>query len=80
VQVGVDTNGGEVQALTRALGQLPDAPATLVYMRPTSVFVTLSGYNDRTVVQQAVTNAKATLVPSTSSTEPATGPEAKGSA
>jgi membrane-bound ClpP family serine protease len=80
VTVSIDTNGGAVQALTRALGQLPDAPATIVYTRPTSVFVTLTGYNDRTIVQQAVANAQATIVPSTSSSEPATVTGAQGSA
>lgn len=79
VKVSIDRNGGDVQALTRALGQLPDAPATFVYMRPGSIFVTLTGYNDRTVVEQAVANAKATLVPSTGTAAPASA-GAKGSA
>lgn len=68
VEVNVDKNGGPVQSLTRALGSLPDAPATLVYVRPSTVFLTLTGYNDRTTVQQAVANAEATLPPPTTGT------------
>jgi hypothetical protein len=57
VQVNVDRNGKAVDALTRALGKLPAAPATLVYQRPAKLYVTLTGFNDKTVVQQAVANA-----------------------
>ncbi|MCW2964186.1 MAG: hypothetical protein JWO17_1438 [Actinomycetia bacterium] len=59
VLVDVDVNGGDVEALTRLLGKLPVAPATLVYMRPGTLFLTLTGFNDRTVVQQAIANAEA---------------------
>ena len=59
VLVDVDRNGGDVEVLTRLLGKLPIAPATLVYMRPGTLYVTLTGFNDRTVVQQAVANAEA---------------------
>jgi hypothetical protein len=58
VLVDVDANGGDVEALTRLLGKLPVAPATLVYMRPGTLFLTLTGFNDRTVVQQAIANAE----------------------
>jgi hypothetical protein len=57
VTVDVDGNGGDVEVLTRLLGQLPVAPATLVYLRPATLYVTLPGFNDRTVVQQAAANA-----------------------
>jgi hypothetical protein len=55
--VGVDSNGGTVGALTRLLGKLPVAPASLVYARPAKLYVTLAGFNDRTTVQQAAENA-----------------------
>ena len=55
--VGVDSNGGTVGALTRRLGKLPVAPASLVYARPAKLYVTLPGFNDRTTVQQAAENA-----------------------
>jgi type IV secretory pathway VirB10-like protein len=57
VSVDVDSNGGDVQTLTRLLGQLPIAPASLVYTRPAKLYVTLTGFNDRTTVQQAAANA-----------------------
>jgi hypothetical protein len=57
VTVDVDSNGGDVQTLTRLLGQLPIAPASLVYTRPAKLYVTLTGFNDRTTVQQAAANA-----------------------
>ena len=63
VQVNVDQNGEDVQTLTRLLGQLPTAPATLVYQRPSTLTVTLPGFNDRTTVQQAVTDAEPTPAP-----------------
>ena len=59
VAVDVDGNGGDVEVMTRLLGHLPIAPATLVYVRPATLFVTLPGFNDRTVVQQAAENANA---------------------
>lgn len=54
--VSVDRNGA-ASALTRALGELPTAPATLVYKRPAKLVVTLTGFNDRTTVQQAAVTA-----------------------
>jgi hypothetical protein len=65
VPVDVDGNGGDVEVLTRLLGKLPVAPATLVYIRPATLYITLPGFNDRTVVQQAAANATA---PSTTAT------------
>jgi hypothetical protein len=59
VKINVDSNGGDVEVLTRLLGKLPVAPATLVYMRPATLYVTLLGFNDRTVIQQAAANAAA---------------------
>jgi hypothetical protein len=46
--------------LTKLLGALPPAPAALVYSRPATLYVTLPGFNDRTTVQQAATNADPT--------------------
>jgi len=43
--------------LTRVLGQLPVAPAALIYTRPGKLVQTLPDFNDRTVVQQAVESA-----------------------
>lgn len=63
VEVGVDRDGGAVEALTRALGTLPDAPASLVYIRPATLSLTLTGFNDRTVVEQAVADAFGSLPP-----------------
>lgn len=63
VQVNVDQNGSDVQTLTRLLGSLPTAPAALVYQRPSTLTVTLPGFNDRTTVQQAVTDAEPTPAP-----------------
>jgi hypothetical protein len=57
--VSVDRDGGAVAELTRTLGTLPVAPATLVYVRPAKIFLTLSGFNDRTTIQQAAENAAA---------------------
>jgi hypothetical protein len=65
VTVAVDGNGGDVEVLTRLLGKLPVSPATLVYVRPATLYLTLQGFNDRTVVQQAAANASA---PSTAAT------------
>ncbi len=59
VPVDVDGNGGDVEVLTRLLGKLPIAPATLVYIRPATLYVTLPGFNDRTIIQQAAANAAA---------------------
>jgi hypothetical protein len=78
VQVDVDGNGGAVAVLTRLLGKLPVAPATLVYIRPATLYVTLTGFNDRTIIQQAAENAGAsatttTAGPPTSTTGAAAG-------
>lgn len=59
VAVNVDDDGGDVEVLTRALGQLPTAPAALIYIRPAKLVTTLPNFNDRTVVEQAVVSAKA---------------------
>jgi hypothetical protein len=68
VSVAVDGDGGAVEVLTRLLGKLPMAPATLVYIRPATLYVTLKGFNDRTIIQQAAANAAA---PSATTTPPA---------
>lgn len=57
VRVNVDVDGGDAGVLTRALGQLPIAPAALVYTRPATLVNTLRGFADRTAVQQVVSNA-----------------------
>jgi hypothetical protein len=57
VGVNVDQNGGAISVLTTALGKLPAAPALLIYMRPSTLSITLPGFNDRTAVQQAVASA-----------------------
>jgi hypothetical protein len=74
VPVDVDGNGGAVEVLTQLLGKLPIAPATLVYIRPATLYFTLPGFNDRTIIQQAASNAKA---PATTA---ATAPAATGAA
>jgi hypothetical protein len=73
VTIAVDGNGGDVEVLTRLLGKLPVAPATLVYIRPATLYVTLMGFNDRTVVQQAAANAAS---PATSGTIAPSAPSA----
>jgi hypothetical protein len=75
VAVAVDGNGGDVEVMTRLLGKLPVSPATLVYVRPATLFLTLQGFNDRTVVQQAAANATA---PSTTATAVTTTTAAAG--
>jgi hypothetical protein len=57
VSVSVDRDGGDAAKLTRLLGVLPVAPAALVYQRPATLYVTLPGFNDRTIIQQAAENA-----------------------
>ena len=65
--VAVDVDADKDSAtLTRTLGSLPPAPATLVYVRPATVYITLPGFNDRTTVQQAASNALAAPAGSTS--------------
>jgi hypothetical protein len=75
VTIAVDGNGGDVELLTRLLGKLPVSPATLVYVRPATLYLTLQGFNDRTVVQQAAADATA---PSTTATPVSTTPAAAG--
>jgi hypothetical protein len=70
VSVDVDGNGGDVEVLTRLLGKLPIAPATLVYIRPATLYVTLPGFNDRTIIQQAAANANAPSAVTTVATTP----------
>lgn len=71
VSVDVDGNGGDVEVLTRLLGKLPIAPATLVYIRPATLYVTLPGFNDRTIIQQAAENANSPSAASSIATTPA---------
>jgi hypothetical protein len=73
VTVDVDGNGGAVEVLTKLLGKLPIAPATLVYTRPATLFITLPGFNDRTIVQQAAANAAAAPSATTATTAATTG-------
>jgi hypothetical protein len=61
VSVDVDRDGGAVEVLTRLIGALPVAPAALVYVRPASLVLTLTGFNDRTTVQQAAADAAQAL-------------------
>ncbi len=72
VSVAVDGNGGAVEVLTRLFGKLPVAPATLVYIRPATLYVTLPGFNDRTIIQQAAANAGAPTTTPTTTTPAAT--------
>jgi hypothetical protein len=62
VEVSIDRNGGDASALTRVLGSLPVAPATLVFVRPSTLFVTMPGFNDKTTLQQAAINGAAAPV------------------
>jgi hypothetical protein len=57
VEVSIDRDGGDASALTRLLGSLPVAPATLLYIRPSTLVITMLGFNDKTLVQQAALNA-----------------------
>jgi hypothetical protein len=61
VPIDVDKDTGDAPTLTAALDKVPVAPAVLVYVRPATLVVTLPGFNDRTVVQQAVVSALAGL-------------------
>jgi hypothetical protein len=73
--VAVDVDADKDSAtLTRTLGALPPAPATLVYTRPATVYITLPGFNDRTTVQQAAANALAAPAGSQSAPAPAPAP------
>jgi hypothetical protein len=73
VAVNVDKDGGDASKLTIALGDLPAAPASLIYARPATLAITLPGFNDRTVVQQAAVTTLAaaksgTVTPAQSTT------------
>jgi hypothetical protein len=57
VAVNVDVDGGAAGEVARVLGEVPTAPAVLVYRRPAILVTTLPGFNDRTVVQQAAASA-----------------------
>lgn len=57
VAVNVDSDGGDVEVLTRTLGQLPTVPAALIYTRPAKLVTTLPNFNDRTVIEQAAVSA-----------------------
>ena len=70
VAVNVDSDGGAVEVLTRTLGQLPPAPAVLIYTRPANLVTTLPNFNDRTVVEQAAVTALAQGAAATSATTP----------
>jgi hypothetical protein len=73
--VAVDVDADKDSAtLTRTLGTLPPAPAALVYTRPATLYVTLPGFNDRTMIQQAAANAL--TAPAGSTTTPAPAPVA----
>jgi hypothetical protein len=73
--VDVDVESGTVSDLTRAVGALPPAPASLVYSRPAALFVTLTGFNDRTTVAQAAANAgDGATAPAATTTAPAATP------
>jgi hypothetical protein len=79
VEISIDHDGGDVSTLTRILGSLPVAPATLVYIRPSTLVLTMLGFNDKTTVQQAAINAPsapalaatATTATTTTTTTPA---------
>jgi hypothetical protein len=71
VSIDVDGNGGDVEVLTRLLGKLPIAPATLIYIRPATLYVTLPGFNDRTIIQQAAANANSASAASSIAATPA---------
>src|SRR3954466_5246662 len=71
VRVSVDRDGGDAWALTALIGKLPAAPATLVYVRPGTLFVQMPGFNDKTTVQQAVHTALQAPAGSTAAPAPA---------
>lgn len=77
VAVNVDNDGGDVEVLTRLIGHLPSAPATLVYVRPATLVTTLPDFNDRTVVQQAAESAVAQGAASAKNPAAAAGTSAK---
>jgi len=61
VAINVDKDGGDASKLTIALGDLPTTPASMIYARPSTLAITLPGFNDRTVVQQAVVTTLAAV-------------------
>jgi hypothetical protein len=71
VRVSVDHDGGDASALTALIGKLPAAPATLVYIRPGTLYVQMPGFNDKTTVQQAARNAARAPAGSTAAPPPA---------
>ena len=79
VSVDVDKDGGDASKLTLALGDLPVAPASLIYARPSTLAITLPGFNDRTVVQQAAVTTLAALKAGTVTTETTTTATSTGS-
>jgi len=81
VRVSVDHDGGDASALTALIGKLPSAPATLVYVRPGTLYLQMDGFNDKTTVQQAAHTASrapagTTATPAPAATPPATEPAA----
>jgi hypothetical protein len=72
VRVSVDHDGGDASALTALIGKLPAAPATLVYIRPGTLYLQMPGFNDKTTVQQAARNAA--RAPAGSTAAPAATP------
>ena len=74
VAVNVDKDGGDASKLTLALGDLPATPASLIYARPSTLAITLPGFNDRTVVQQAAVTTLAALKAGTVTTQTTTTP------
>jgi hypothetical protein len=81
VRVSVDRDGGDASALTALIGKLPTAPATLVYVRPGTLYALIPGFNDKTTVQQAARNALrapagTTVVPAPAPVPATTTPEA----
>jgi hypothetical protein len=79
VAVNVDQDGGDASKLTLALGDLPATPASLIYARPSTLAITLPGFNDRTVVQQAVVTTLASLKAGTVTTQTTPGAPSSGS-
>jgi hypothetical protein len=71
VRVSVDHDGGDASSLTALIGKLPPAPATLVYIRPGTLYLQMPGFNDKTTVQQAARNAARAPAGSTAAPAPA---------
>jgi hypothetical protein len=59
VGIDVDADGGAAGLLTAAVGKMQQSPSALIYTRPATLSVTLTGFNDQTAVQQAVLTAGA---------------------